>query len=398
MYWKREKYIWITAVLLTGLCLLMGLISQNRFRDRQLCAAVGNLENKLTEEERAWVLTYLLEKTSDHQAEQKGRELLEQGGFDSSLRSRMEWNNILLPAWLLWILAICVIWLTLFLVLYWKARQRIAMENKLIVWMEQLEKGDGKRPLTKKDSLYGVQEAIWHLERIFQRRILEGRKQQNQFNLFLENICHQILNPAVSVGLNLGFIKEDSTDEAIIRDLDACENKCGQIVDLTRVLLKIAKLEKGDAGYRFYNQDIRKVLNDIKEQHDLFYPKQELLLRVPDEPVYFPLDYSWMKEALENLIRNCFMYSQTEEPVRVILETSGSYARILVEDDGVGIAEEDLPNIFDRFYRSATNANQQGFGIGLNLAKMVVEAHHGTIEAKRKEPGTQFTVSLRWKA
>ena len=102
-----------------------------------------------------------------------------------------------------------------------------------------------------------------------------------------------------------------------------------------------------------------------------------------------------MIEAVENIVKNSFDHTQKGDFVRMEWKQSASMVQIRITDNGSGIHPEDLHHIFKRFYRSRFSKDQQGIGLGLPLAKMIVEAHNGTIEVS-SEPGTGTTFVLNF--
>lgn len=108
-----------------------------------------------------------------------------------------------------------------------------------------------------------------------------------------------------------------------------------------------------------------------------------------------PCDRNWLPEAIGNLVKNAFDHTQQGGTIRVEWRTFASIVQIVVRDNGSGIPPEDLPHIFKRFYRSRFSSDAQGVGLGLPLAKAVIEAHGGTIEVDSAPgAGTTFTVNF----
>jgi ABC-type multidrug transport system fused ATPase/permease subunit len=109
-------------------------------------------------------------------------------------------------------------------------------------------------------------------------------------------------------------------------------------------------------------------------------------------------DYEWLSEAIFNVISNCAEHAEGIGSVHVFIDSYKEFIRISVQDDGEGIAEKDIPFIFDRFYTRVKSSNIRGefhAGIGLNLAKLIVEGHFGTITVHNRESGgTEFHLIL----
>ena len=137
-------------------------------------------------------------------------------------------------------------------------------------------------------------------------------------------------------------------------------------------------------------QDIARQYNYRAEQEqkkDSFCPAQRRL--------HFGCDRDWMQEAVDNLVKNALDHTQSGDTIQVEWNALPSMVQIKVRDNGSGIHPEDLYHIFKRFYRSRFSQDTQGIGLGLPLAKAVVEAHHGTIEVDSElGKGTTFTLNF----
>lgn len=98
-------------------------------------------------------------------------------------------------------------------------------------------------------------------------------------------------------------------------------------------------------------------------------------------------------EAISNLVKNALDHTKSGDTIRLSWKRYGSIVRVTIQDNGSGIAPEDLPHIFKRFYRSRFSKDTQGVGLGLPLSKVIVEAHSGTLEVESDlGRGTTFTM------
>ena len=109
----------------------------------------------------------------------------------------------------------------------------------------------------------------------------------------------------------------------------------------------------------------------------------------------FPCDRDWLIEAISNIVKNAFDHTKEGDSIQIEWEQFASIIQIKVKDTGCGIHPEDLHHIFKRFYRSRFSKDTQGIGLGLPLAKAIVEAHNGTIEADSTLGiGTSITINF----
>jgi len=114
-----------------------------------------------------------------------------------------------------------------------------------------------------------------------------------------------------------------------------------------------------------------------------------------ERDVSYPCDSEWLFEAFSNLVKNAAEHTDSGDQITVILEQTPLFVHIAVKDNGHGIHPEDLPFVFQRFYRSKYSQATQGTGIGLTLTKAVIEMHGGLIDVESApESGTAFSIRL----
>ena len=161
-------------------------------------------------------------------------------------------------------------------------------------------------------------------------------------------------------------------------------------------LLKITKLDAGTICLEKSFTSVSQLLESVRNQF-LFRAQQEnktITLSEGDD-VPFLCDRSWMTEAVGNIVKNALDHMQAGDFVSIAWRTFPSMLQIIIKDNGSGIHPEDLPHIFKRFYRSRFSKDTQGIGLGLPLAKAIIEAHSGTIEVDSQPgAGTTFTLTF----
>ena len=211
----------------------------------------------------------------------------------------------------------------------------------------------------------------------------------------ISDISHQLKTPLAALNIYNGIVQADTSDPQTVSEFAALsEYELDRIENLVQNLLKITKLDAGTVVFDKAQVPISAMMEDLKRQF-AFRADQEgkiLSFSGPDEAV-LTCDRVWLTEALGNLIKNALDHTQAGGRIQIQWETFPSMLQILVKDDGCGICPEDLHHIFKRFYRSRLSQDTQGIGLGLPLAKAVVEAHNGTIQAD-SEPGkgSVFTI------
>jgi signal transduction histidine kinase len=167
-----------------------------------------------------------------------------------------------------------------------------------------------------------------------------------------------------------------------------------KLTQISQTLLLLSRLEHSPlpTGRVAFDDIVRRIIGRLN------LTKPRIVYAAPTKPLYIAAHQVSIEELVTILIDNALKYSPPSSKVHVNLKKDGKKARLEVINTGKGISPEDLPHIFERFYRvdeSRTNGNDTGFGLGLSLAKKIVELHHGDFTAS-SEPNkeTIFTVSL----
>jgi signal transduction histidine kinase len=243
--------------------------------------------------------------------------------------------------------------------------------------------------------------------------ILENRlKQENEYNKkqqrkmqdFIENIAHQIKTPLAAIILNLEFMQELHMDERMGRLVDESAGSAFRIRDFIRTLLNISRFENKKVIIAADEVIIGSIITDSinncmncmihENQNDIFIAKYDDKC----ESAVIYADEMWLVEAIANVIGNSADYIKNVPDGKVYI-TAGCDERkvvIRIEDNGKGLTVKDQYDIFDRFSTTRNSASDMHVGLGLNLARLIIEAHYGIIKAGNSEEygGAEFTIIL----
>lgn len=243
--------------------------------------------------------------------------------------------------------------------------------------------------------------------------ILENRlKQENEYNKkqqrkmqdFIENIAHQIKTPLAAIILNLEFMQELHMDERMGRLVDESAGSAFRIRDFIRTLLNISRFENKKVIIAADEVIIGSIITDSinncmncmihENQNDIF------IVQYDDkcESAVIYADEMWLVEAIANVIGNSTDYIKNVPDGKVYI-TAGCDERkvvIRIEDNGKGLTVKDQDDIFDRFSTTRNSASDMHVGLGLNLSRLIIEAHYGIIKAGNSEEygGAEFTIIL----
>ena len=213
----------------------------------------------------------------------------------------------------------------------------------------------------------------------------------------ISDISHQLKTPLAALNIYMGLIQDEAEELPTIQEFSRLsEQELDRIEGLVQNLLKITKLDAGMIVLEKSLENVSEIAESVKK-HFLFRANQEgkeICLSGSGE-TEFLCDRGWMIEAISNLVKNALDHTGEGGCIRIEWWVSASIVQIIIKDNGSGIYPEDLHHIFKRFYRSRYSKDTQGIGLGLPLAKAIVEAHNGTIEADSAlGRGTSFTMNF----
>jgi len=213
----------------------------------------------------------------------------------------------------------------------------------------------------------------------------------------ISDISHQLKTPLAALNIYTGLIQNEAEGLPAIQEFSRLsEQELDRIESLVQNLLKITKLDAGMIVLEKSLENVSEIAESVRK-HFLFRADQEgkeICLSGSGETIFL-CDRSWMIEAISNLVKNALDHTGEGGCIRIEWRVSASMVQIAIKDNGSGIYPEDLHYIFKRFYRSRYSKDTQGIGLGLPLAKAIVEAHNGTIEVDSiLGRGTSFTMNF----
>ena len=211
----------------------------------------------------------------------------------------------------------------------------------------------------------------------------EAERQQT----FFQNASHELKTPLMAIqgyaeGIQAGVMDAGGAAEVILEESD-------RMTELVEELLDISKIDMGRQQLALSEMDVRELLYDsIRAVEPAAAGGIAIVPDFPEEPVMVSCDDTRLRRAVTNILSNGLRYARSE--LRLTCRTDKRHVTIRIQDDGDGIAEEDLPHIFDRFYMGRSGKS----GIGLALTKEIVHLHRGTIRAYNGDTGAVFEISI----
>jgi|LAHS01.1.fsa_nt_gb ligand-binding sensor domain-containing protein/AraC-like DNA-binding protein len=218
------------------------------------------------------------------------------------------------------------------------------------------------------------------------------RKLDEEKMKFLINATHDIRSPLTLIMSPLAKLKQRRNSPEDIKELGLIEHNTKRILGLVNQILDVRKFDKQQMRLQVQETDLVQYINGIFRMYTYNAAERniEYTYHHPETPVKAWIDHSQFDKVIGNLLSNAFKYTLNGGHIALsISQNDEKTIQISVTDDGIGIKEEDRKRVFDRFYQSrqTEDAHLTGTGIGLNLCKMIVEMHHGQIEALAGEEG-----------
>ena len=220
----------------------------------------------------------------------------------------------------------------------------------------------------------------------------------------VSNVSHDLRTPLASMQgyLETLLIKSDSLDPGKQKQyLEVAHRQSKQLSELVSQLFELSKLEAGKVTPVYEKFSLTELIYDVLQDYELKAQKEGLVLhaQVPEENILVKADISLMQRVLRNLIDNAFAHSEQKGKISLSMSVQSQHVIVGVGDTGKGIAKEDLPYVFDRFYQSKHKASEPyekaGAGLGLSIVKRILELHDSIINVKSESKvGTEFFFSL----
>ena len=231
----------------------------------------------------------------------------------------------------------------------------------------------------------------------------EQEKEERERRLFVSNVSHELRTPLTSVKSYLEALDEGALTEPVAPDfikvsLDETNRMMRMVTDLlhlSRIDNETSHLDVELINFTAFITFILNRFDKMRSQDD--EKKYELVRDYPINSVWIEIDTDKMTQVIDNILNNAIKYSPDGGKITVSMKTTDDQMILSISDQGLGIPKQDLPKIFDRFYRvdRARSRAQGGTGLGLAIAKEIVKQHNGFIWAKSEYgKGSTFTIVL----
>ncbi len=302
----------------------------------------------------------------------------------------------------LWIAAGCfaVSVFLFFLILYLQEKRNSRHLQMLTEYLERVNDGEGEILQREEDRRSLLQDEIYKtVTALYQTRDAALLAKQNYADN-LANIAHQIKTPVTVISLSAQCLEQcmqevgqhTGKEKAYIMQM---KRQTERLAHLEESLLLLARIDAGTLALKKEKTDVFTLLVLAGDQMQPLFDEAGVIADIPElGEVTITADSEWFMEALINLMKNCLEHSRSGMAVHCFYEQNPLYVTIRIWDEGPGFEKEDLPHLFERFYRGKKN-DTEGIGIGLSLARSIIEMHNGVVSAANyPEGGACFEIRL----
>lgn len=211
----------------------------------------------------------------------------------------------------------------------------------------------------------------------------------------IADISHQLKTPITSISIMLDNLNEDKNMKPEIREefIKQITKQVEWIKWLVISLLKFSKLDANAVKFKKEKILIKDLIQQIVQNMSIPLEIKNINVNINEQNGAILIgDFNWESEAITNILKNCIEHTQENGKIYISYEENNLYSKIIIRDEGSGISSKDLPHIFERFYKGRDSSNES-YGIGLALAKSIIEKDNGTINcASKLNKGTTFEI------
>lgn len=398
----------IILVVLFSLFVVCQLISHQIFYNHlktDSITAWGEITAKLIEqnpENEAEIMKVLTSNSSDSiEYQEKGREIFRQYGLNEDLETKLFplLNNHIssFNQTILWGLICFGIMLFLanymqYKIIFNKIKQLTSTAKKII---------DGDYSVTinenKEGDIAKLAVSFRSMKDIIRKNMKDLLVEKEFLGRMLQDISHQLKTPLSTISIyNEMLLNEDLPRQQQVQLLQNNEVQISRMNVLIQNLLKVAKIDAKAISFDKEPLNLMNTINEVLNRLENIINERDLSIDWDGtKEVVVIHDKLWMQEALMNLLKNAIEHSKPCDKITIQVNDTPIYTELMIQDFGEGIATEDLPHIFNRFYKASTSKKHDSTGIGLALTKAIIEAHQALIKVEsEKNAYTKFTITF----
>lgn len=314
-----------------------------------------------------------------------GEEILRQYGYGRDVYS-------FVPAWFgaaAYAIPFCITLIMIFSFrLYWQKKVREDEKRTAVLsgYLDRIMEGQYDT-LMQHDTGSELEDSIYKAVVLLREEREQAQRAKENLADNMADLSHQLKTPAASIGLTLSLLKKKAWDEETKQDIGRMEGQVGHLQHLVGSMLTLSRLDAGVLELEEKEFDLEEMLVDAVQPFVRQMEEKGICFGIRGaDGISLSGDFGWCSEAFGNIIKNCVEHTPEQGNISIACRDNPIYTEIVIQDSGRGFDEADLPHLFERFYRGA-GFSKDSAGIGLALAKSIIEKENGTVTAKNTETG-----------
>ena len=393
---KKVVIAGFILILISGLTIFIILTIQYKNYEKIVNLTVSNLIDEIMEKYPETDEEELIRIINSKKQEQKD-EVLSKYGYTNNISYIKELENsmnISISINIAIIVLLGIISIIVALVYTNKRDKNLRLINK---YLDKVNNGNYELKIEDngEDEISKLRNELYKTTILLRESAENSEKEKTNLSNSLADISHQLKTPLTSIRIMLDNIEENpNMDEKTRKEfIEEISRQIDWISSLVISLLKLAKFDAGAIIMQDTQINVKKLIDNVINNLAIMIDIKNIKIEEKiDEDVILRADYNWQLEALTNIIKNCIEHSKEDSKIKIEVENNSIFVKIKITDEGEGIAKEDLSHIFERFYKSK-QASENSIGIGLSLAKTIIEKENGYIKVDSElGKGTTFEI------
>ena len=241
---------------------------------------------------------------------------------------------------------------------------------------------EARIPCDEEGELYRLFHAVNTLASALNAQTERERGTNETLKNTISDISHQLKTPLAALGIYTELTESAESMDEVRRFAAASEKELSRMETLIKNLLRLVRMDAGAAVPEKHREELSELMEEVRERFACRAEREGKRLLLEGGEEVLVCDRVWLTEAFGNIVKNALDHTAEGGVIRISWRRSGNLLAAEIADNGSGIHGEDIPYIFKRFYRSRFSGDTQGVGLGLPLARAIIDSHGGTIEVE----------------
>ena len=395
---KNKKIFFVSTICLIFLIVISTVVTIKEYEDYNekintvLINLISNIREEYPKVDEEEIIKSLDIESNDKEATE---DMLSQYGIEKDLIEGLEEKKYSSIKYNILIILLGFILFLSINFIYTKKENKTIREITEYIKKLNEKKYELKIEENKENELSKLKNELYKITVMLKEEAEESMDAKKTLKVAIEDISHQLKTPLTSMSIMLDNIIENPDMDNETRNLFIHEinRQIKWINWLILSLLKLAKLDSNTIEFEKNNINVQNLVNNVIKNLEIPIDiKEQKIIITGDKNTSFVGDYNWENEAITNVLKNCIEHTDKNKKIYINFEENNFYTKIEIIDEGNGIDKEDLKHIFKRFYKGK-NSSENSVGIGLALAKTIIEKDNGQIVCTSEvNKGTKFEI------